>query len=156
MTDSCLNGAEGLFARSRRRPRAGPPGRWCLEPRSPPSIGSSTNFAGRRSWEARHPFVDATYRRHRLHAAFPPLALRAGILSSLFFFSEKIGGQLRAPETARSLGRSGAAILLEAVLTLEDSIVVSALRGSGKPTLAVTSWLPCRPTDGFIALEDTP
>ena len=104
-----------------------------------------------KTWDARHPFIDATLPSgHRLHVAFPPLA-RNGILVSL----------RRLPDRSSHTGatRWGDSPLyrhLAAAVARGDSLIISGSTGSGKTTLATDLLGEAPPLERIIALEDTP
>src|SRR5215213_5111638 len=80
ITDICLNGSAGAFAD--RGAGLEPLEAAWGEEELREWVLAQLSLAGK-SWDARHPFVDATLPSgHRLHVAFPPLA-RQGILVSL-------------------------------------------------------------------------
>jgi pilus assembly protein CpaF len=147
VTDICLNGPSQAFADRGRGLEPVPPAwsddelkHWLL---------SQLSEAGR-SWDARHPFVDATLPSgHRLHAAFPPLA-RSGILVSLRKIARKETGS-----EARWGGERAYPLLLQAV-TKGESILISGATGSGKTTLASDLLAAVPASERIIALEDTP
>jgi pilus assembly protein CpaF len=153
VTDICLNGARSVHADRGRG----------LEPVSLTETWSEEDMriwlldrlsAAGRSWDARHPFVDAALPSgHRLHAAFPPLA-RAGILVSL---RRLASASPQAVEAGHARwGRSPAyGRLLEAVRRGE-SVLVAGGTGSGKTTLANDLLSAVPPLERIIALEDTP
>lgn len=116
---------------------------WVLEQLS--SVG--------RTWDAKHPFVDATLPSgHRLHVAFPPLA-RAGILVSLRRLADR--GSTGMPCVSRWAGQPGFEILRNAFQS-GDSVILCGGTGSGKTTLATDLLTAAPAKERILALEDTP
>lgn len=116
-----------------------------------------------RSWDARHPFVDAPiHGTHRLHAAFPPVA-RDGILISLRRLPSRPS---RNPDEARLQARARWTTLsdphathyelLASAFRKGESILISGSTGSGKTTLAGDLLSEVDESERLIALEDTP
>ena len=157
VTDICLNGPSEVYvdqgdglkpidAQGARLWREEEMKNWVLD---------QISSAGK-TWDARHPFIDATLSTgHRLHVAFPPLA-RQGILVSL----------RRLPSANRDQGldcTSGAArwassplyLRLSELVKRGDSVLLSGATGSGKTTLASDLLESVPPTERILALEDT-
>jgi pilus assembly protein CpaF len=151
VTDICLNGADRAFAdRGAGLEPVDFHSLWSGEELKHWLLGQLSQVG--RSWDARHPFVDATLPSgHRLHAAFPPLA-RAGILVSLRKIATAAPG---APGQARWGTSAAYPILLQAVIQGE-SILISGATGSGKTTLATDLLSAVPASERIIALEDTP
>lgn len=110
--------------------------------------------AAGRTWDARHPFIDATLPSgHRLHVAFPPLS-RNGILVSLRRLPQprKASGERwsTTPESGRYFEH------LKNACRAGESILIAGSTGAGKTTLAtdLLSYVP--ENERIIALEDTP
>lgn len=160
ITDLCLNGSGQAFADRGHgleplefcRGDGGRPGwsgdemrAWVLE---------QVSSAGK-SWDARHPFIDAFLPSgHRLHVAFPPLA-RQGILVSLRRMP------MPRPDGARerweaSLRSAEFHDQLVNVIQRGESLLISGATGSGKTTLAGDLLGKVPATERILALEDTP
>ncbi|MCM2322179.1 MAG: Flp pilus assembly complex ATPase component TadA [Oligoflexia bacterium] len=108
-----------------------------------------------KSWDARHPFIDATLcAGHRLHVAFPPLA-RQGILVSLRRPALVASGSEPAEGPHPRWKDSPLFPLLREAVQRGDSVLISGATGSGKTTLAsdLLSYVPRR--ERILALEDT-
>ena len=154
VTDICINGGSA-FADSGRGLEPVPDSGWAPEPLKA-WVLEQISLAGR-SWDARHPFIDAPVRgTHRLHAAFPPVA-RGGILVSL----RRLPGQsAHSPEAARAAARtrwdSDSCELLAAAVRAGDSVLIAGATGSGKTTLAGDLLAEVPAHERLIALEDTP
>lgn len=146
ITDICINGSAGVFI-DQGRGMETLPGTW-TDDLLRQWVLEQISKAGK-SWDARHPFIDAMLETgHRLHVAFPPLA-KTGILVSL----------RRIPQPGDREGRWGPSAKfaqLARVLEQGDSMVISGATGSGKTTLLtdLLSYVPL--TERIIALEDTP
>ncbi len=108
-----------------------------------------------KSWDAKHPFVDATLPSgHRIHVTFPPLSpqgilvsLRRPAQSSPQADSTRIG-------STRWNSSSFYPQLVEAIQR-GDSILISGATGSGKTTLARDLLEEVPAHERIIALEDT-
>lgn len=113
--------------------------------------------AAGRTWDARHPFIDATLTSgHRIHVAFPPLA-RQGLLVSLRRLPTPRDDERLARARWKSSARSAAFFeLLKQACFDGDSILIAGSTGAGKTTLAtdLLSWVPH--SERILALEDTP
>jgi pilus assembly protein CpaF len=145
VTDICLNGPESVFVDAGRGMERVPGARvddlhgWVL---------ARLSETGK-SWDARHPFVDATLPTgHRLHASFPPVA-RQGVLVSLRRLARPAGRGSRwtgcpLHERLREAVRAG------------DSVLLSGATGSGKTTLASDLLAEAPADERIVALEDTP
>lgn len=104
-----------------------------------------------KTWDAKHPFVDATLLSgHRLHVAFPPLT-QQGILVSLRRLPGK--GPLLKPHRWAHCPHYR---LLAQAVQKGDSILISGSTGSGKTTLATDLLEEVPASERIIALEDTP
>ncbi|MBC7690472.1 MAG: CpaF family protein [Methylotenera sp.] len=156
VTDICLNGSTHVFA---DRGLGLEPIQDC--PWSDDELKSwvleQLSWVGK-TWDAKHPFVDASLRSgHRLHAAFPPIAPH-GILISLRRLpcaGVHAEGSNPAAEAARRWGNSPLYFKLLEVVGSGDSVILSGATGSGKTTLAndLLSQVPAH--ERIIALEDT-
>lgn len=101
-----------------------------------------------RTWDAKHPFIDASIPSgFRMHVTFPPIS-KKGILVSL----RKLPKPVRAK--SRWTNSSHYPKLVEAIKK-GDSIIISGATGSGKTTLAndLLSEVPSH--ERILALEDT-
>ena len=104
-----------------------------------------------KTWDARHPFIDATLPSgHRMHVAFPPLA-RNGILISLRRLPDRSSCQ-----GAARWGDSPFYKHLAQAVARGDSLILSGSTGSGKTTLATDLLGEVPESERIIALEDTP
>jgi len=108
-----------------------------------------------KTWDARHPYIDATSADgHRLHVLFPPLCAK-GITVSI----RKIGAHSGRPNDASNssfwCGDPGFSLLQEIVLRGE-TLVLSGSTGSGKTTLLTELIERIPHHERLIALEDTP
>jgi pilus assembly protein CpaF len=121
-----------------------------------------------KSWDAKHPFVDATLASgHRLHAAFPPLA-RQGVLISLRRLASagkkpfsagleaETGGETPERQRLRRWQHSPFYVRLAQAVREGDSILIAGATGSGKTTLANDLLSEAPPAERILALEDTP
>ncbi|MCM2277285.1 MAG: Flp pilus assembly complex ATPase component TadA [Oligoflexia bacterium] len=148
ITDICLNGPEQIFVDQGDglAPLAAGHAPWSEEEMRRWVLDQIT-LAGK-SWDARHPFIDATLTTgHRIHVAFPPMA-RQGILVSI-----------RRPASYSDDSRwadSPLFSLLRDVVRQGDSVLISGATGSGKTTLASDLLSHAPERERILALEDTP
>lgn len=168
VTDICLNGATEAFmdrggGMIRLLDEAGSPAIWSAEEDMRNWVLRQLATAGK-SWDARHPFIDAALPSgHRLHVAFPPLA-RQGVLVSL----RRLAGAGQAPlgaEAARVLAMARWAssplsashyLKLRQAVQEGDSVILAGATGSGKTTLAGDLLAEIPAHERLLALEDTP
>ncbi len=149
VTDICVNGTGSLFFDRGRGMEAGQLDGW-TEDSLRTWILQEISAAGK-SWDARHPFVDARLvSGHRVHVVFPP-ASPNGILISLRRLPT------RAAESGLSLRWQETPLLSRLVEAVRagDSILISGATGSGKTTLAGDLLGCVSPEERIIALEDT-
>lgn len=152
ITDICLNGAREVFI---DRGEGLEPYGGSLEPVWTEEglrdwVLEQLSSAGK-TWDARHPFVDAQIASgHRIHVAFPPTS-RKGITVSL----RKPPARGSATQEGRWIG-SPAYELLRSAIRSGDSILIAGATGSGKTTLANDLLSEISPRERIVALEDTP
>jgi len=164
ITDICLNGTQGVFVDRGEglRPLPLSEADRFREDQLRDWVLSELSAVGK-TWDARHPFIDATLQTgHRIHVAFPPLT-QNGILISL----RRLPGQkmlqssntnARSQEIPGSVRWKGSSLyshLAEAVRS-GASVLVSGATGSGKTTLTTDLLAEVPPHERIIALEDTP
>jgi len=157
--DICINGPDAIFVdrgdglekNDARFPSAIELRDWIL---------SELSLAGR-SWDAKHPFVDATLDdlgapTHRLHVTFPPVA-RSGLLISLRRLARSPD---RSNAHARKLaedrwGSSPLFSLLADSVRRGDPMILCGATGSGKTTLLNDLLSHVPEAERIVALEDT-
>lgn len=158
ITDLCLNGPdeafldrgdgfERLLIPEQERWDAAEQQKWILELLS--SLG--------KTWDAKHPFSDATLPTGiRVHIVFPPLT-RQGILISFRRLPWLSPGFIR-PNTNSAPRWQESRLYPKALDALRrgDSILISGSTGSGKTTLAMDLLAKVSPSERIVALEDTP
>ncbi len=124
---------------------------------------SQISEAGK-SWDARHPFIDATLKTgHRLHVTFPPIAPQ-GILVSLRrtprYYSRQLDDAQRIENKNAGQKRWASNLnLYEKLCQIVEegqSLIISGATGSGKTTLANDLIAHIASHERIIALEDTP
>ena len=155
VTDICLNGALEAYVDSGAgmQPISSP---WSDDAELKSWVIHQLASVGK-TWDARHPFIDATLPSgHRLHVAFPPLA-RQGILISL----RKLAGTPKLQADAQKIaqkrwGHSPFFETLRKAVKDGDSILISGATGSGKTTLASDLLCEVPVHERILALEDTP
>jgi pilus assembly protein CpaF len=158
MTDLCLNGTHGAFVDRGYGlvPVEIPPGKGFTNDQLRDWVLTELSKVGK-TWDAKHPFVDASLPSgHRLHVAFPPLTPQ-GILVSI----RKLARAL--PPTHDPHQRSGRRRWKDSALYGRvaqavregDSILISGATGSGKTTLASDLLEEVPSIERIIALEDT-
>jgi pilus assembly protein CpaF len=154
VTDICLNGANEAFVdRGHGMAAIEGTGEIWSEEDMRNWVLQQLAQAGK-SWDARHPFIDAALPSgHRLHVAFPPLA-RQGILVSLRRLASASRG---VPQSGTvRWGHSSFYTRLKQAVLEGDSILISGATGSGKTTLANDLLSEVEPQERILALEDTP
>lgn len=155
-TDICLNGAQSVFVDQGQGLvpyRTQPVDERMNEDQLRDWILGELSSVGK-TWDAKHPFVDATLLSgHRVHAAFPPLA-RQGILISLRRLPHV--GNLQAVSGAMRWTQSPLYTFLAQAVKKGDSVIISGSTGSGKTTLTTDLLGEIPPNERVIALEDTP
>lgn len=158
ITDICINGIQTIFIdQGKGLERLNlPPENRLTEERLRDWVLTELSYAGK-TWDAKHPFVDATLASgHRAHIAFPPLT-RQGILVSLRRLP-----QPTSPDTGEDsphLKRWASSPLFHLIsdaIQKGDSILISGATGSGKTTLASDLLEHVPNQERIIALEDTP
>ena len=159
VTDICLNGGGEVFydrGQGLESFHDFPAGSWSEENLKAWTL-DQLSLAGR-SWDARHPFVDATLHAsgHRLHVTFPPIAQK-GILVSLRKLPQ-FRARLETSEPEAGKTRWGSSPLYDRLVEAVrkgDSLLISGATGSGKTTLAndLLGQVPAH--ERMIALEDT-
>jgi pilus assembly protein CpaF len=167
VTDICLNGAAEAYADwgsgMKLLGAADRPAGWASEEDMRNWVLQQLAAAGK-SWDARHPFIDAALPSgHRLHVAFPPLA-RQGVLVSLRRLASA-GSMPVSTDAARALGETRWSstpasashhLRLRQAVREGDSIILAGATGSGKTTLAGDLLAEVPPHERLLALEDTP
>lgn len=111
-----------------------------------------------KTWDAKHPFIDATLPTgHRLHVVFPPLSA-AGIIVSLRRLARshlREGHSTPPMKEEKRWQNSPLFVPLLAAVKKGESVLISGSTGSGKTTL-VSDLLEAAPAhERIIALEDT-
>ena len=160
VTDICLNGSHGVFIDQGLglEPVALNSEQVFLEEALKEWTLHQLSQAGK-TWDAKHPFVDATLPSgHRIHVAFPPLA-RQGILISLRRLPRSLALGLSIQDQSESGLRwknSPLYFPLAEAVRRGDSVLISGATGSGKTTLASDLLELVPPQERIIALEDTP
>jgi pilus assembly protein CpaF len=100
-----------------------------------------------RSWDARHPFIDAILPSgHRLHAVFPPISTHVEL--SIRRLPKKENGQ------AGRWSDSPMFSLLKHAIQAGESILLCGSTGSGKTTLANDLLSEVSTNERIIAVED--
>ena len=149
VTDICLNGAEeNFFDRGlgmqpvKATWQAEEMRLWVLDLLS----------KARKTWDARHPFVDlALPSGHRLHIVFP------GISTKGFLVSIRRLPTLQNQNTASNRWKMSPAFnLLKEAVIRQESVLVCGATGSGKTTLTTDLLTFVPPHERMIILEDTP
>ena len=152
ITDLCINGREGIFLDRGEG--------MTILPDTPDPPLSEENLRSwvldqlslvGKTWDAKHPFVDATLPTgHRLHAVFPPLA-QQGILVSL----RRLGRPMMEGQKGNRWNATPYYPLLSEAFRRGNSILISGATGSGKTTLASDLLGEVSSHERIIALEDT-
>jgi pilus assembly protein CpaF len=162
ITDICINGGTSLFIDRGQgmEPFQSPDDTPFHEHLLRDWVLRELTSAGK-TWDAKHPFIDATLASgHRLHVAFPPLA-RPGLLVSIRRLpqaSQSNSEVCPAQKTAQKIQRWRSPLFhtLMGVVKKGDSILISGSTGSGKTTLAHDLLEEVCPSERIVALEDTP
>ena len=158
LTDLCINGYRDVFAdlgkgfeplsQKLNHPL------WLSEDELRNWVLHQLSLAGK-TWDARHPFADATLPSgHRLHVAFPPLS-HPGILVSI----RRLGSSSQASKGdprvrwKQSLGYYN---ILKLAVTQGETVLISGATGSGKTTLANDLLGEVSARERILILEDTP
>lgn len=157
VTDICINGAQSVFLDQGKglEPLPVSPKELLQEDQIKDWILTELSAVGK-TWDAKHPFVDASLPSgHRLHVAFPPLT-RQGILISLRRLPHAgSGGQGTSQSHNHHWLDSPLYPTLVEAIKQGDSILISGATGSGKTTLANDLLAEVPPNERIIALEDT-
>ncbi len=148
ITDICLNGVTALYWDAGQGFQALPTDAlpWKNESDLLQWILSQLSLVGK-TWDAQHPFVDATLvSGHRVHVSFPPLSPQ-GILISLrrLGMHQKLSYWKQHPAFGQ----------LAQAAQNGDSILISGATGSGKTTFIAELISSLSPLERIIALEDT-
>lgn len=155
VTDICLNGAREAYADCGAGMERVAPGDGAWDEAGMRAWVLEQLAAAGKSWDARHPFIDAALASgHRLHVAFPPLA-RQGILVSL----RRLADAGPCPGAEGAAARWGDCPLyarLREAVRAGDSVLISGATGSGKTTLAGDLLSEVPAGERLLALEDTP
>jgi pilus assembly protein CpaF len=157
ITDLCLNGVTAVFIDRGLGMQAYPLLRfWDSDEQLRAWVLARLSEVGK-SWDAKHPFVDATIRTgqtpdalHRLHCAFPPIC-QDGVLVSLRRLPRP-----PKPEKAERWKGAGLFPKLAEIVRSGESLLIAGATGSGKTTLACDLLQHVPEDQRIVALEDTP
>lgn len=159
VTDICLNGTHGVFIDrgAGLEPLAVPDHERFREDDLRDWVLTELSAVGK-TWDARHPFIDATLRSgHRVHVAFPPLTSQ-GILVSLRRLPGRNVGNISNPRESGWTRWKFSPLyqILQNAVKKGESILVAGATGSGKTTLTCDLLSEIPEHERVIALEDTP
>jgi pilus assembly protein CpaF len=153
VTDICLNGCKSLYFDSGNGMEEGRVLSW-TEIEMKKWVLDQLSLAGK-TWDARHPFADATISTgHRLHATFPPLCSTGMLLS--FRRIPQMQKAIQRPKEETFWIEQGPYALLKEIVSKGESLLIAGSTGAGKTTLLNTLLSEIPFTKRIIALEDTP
>ncbi len=160
VTDICINGVSGVFVdRGSGMEQVSIPVDLSFTEQNLKEWVLSELVQVGKTWDAKHPFVDAILRTgHRIHIVFPPLA-PLGLMVSIrrsHHHSHDSNLAQPSPTQADRWSQSDLYPKLQELIKSGESILISGATGSGKTTLASDLLAEVPQNERIIALEDTP